>query len=935
MTVSVQDARVVYQGSGSTGPFSVAKGGNPIIFKSNSHIKVRKLDDEGNETLLVESTHYTLTGGPINGQVTLVAALASDELIAIYREQPIEQTVDLQTADPFNSANVVLQYDKIFLILQELKDDVDRSIKVSRTSEIGAEVTELPELTFTFTQDGEGAVSRTAQDKLREIFSVKDFGTLGDNTDATEAFQAAAAAFGSETAGPFGEYNGGILFVPKGVYQISEQILFAVPGVRIVGEGIEATKIYVNTNLGANGVFKFDQTNASYSAVGVAVENLSIHMEGFTGHAVWMRKPYDGSGARNVLITNVADAYQAFRIEEDPDNVSDSVSQTLVFENVWGYHLNDTATAPLFYAQFVQEITCLQSKMAGDIGVDTSPCHPWHFEDCRAVTMYGCSTSQADNHGVLISATTRDVDLVLVDGMTYETIAGCIKTEVTGAFRVKHLVNRAPRYEGSVTNVAGEYDLNGCLEAIVESRGKTVNLDANSSALSILGDSSGTVTNAGSITGWQRYSRLALGGLANPDAALSLATGSTISWGGATTTLEHSANLLVLNGAAFVFNESGADLDVRFEGDTDANLLFLDASVDRLGIGTNAPASGKLHVTHGASELIPAGRFVNTTDNGTVIGLRIEGDRATPTNLDGVAEAFYLSNAAGTQIEYARTTALATTVTAGAENGQFRWAVMDAGVLTSKLLLSPTNLLPVISGLIFGSATNTWGNVFLSSAAKIDFGAGNGTLTHSLNLLTADGLALVWNEAGADLDMRFEGDTDVNLFFLDASTDRIGFGINTPATKFHVSVASTVAARFENTNASGAAAGSFVSAISNDGAAIASGDRLGGFVAGGASDASSTIGLQAGMVGWAAEAWSGAAAGAYLTLETTSIGGTTRTERVRIDSDGQFIGKPASTTPASLAANGNYTLTPTSNTNFRISYRGSDGVTRVGNITLA
>ena len=37
------------------------------------------------------------------------------------------------------------------------------------------------------------------------------------------------------------------------------------------------------------------------------------------------------------------------------------------------------------------------------------------------------------------------------------------------------------------------------------------------------------------------------------------------------------------------FNEAGADLDVRIEGDTDANLLFTDAGNDKVGIGTNAP----------------------------------------------------------------------------------------------------------------------------------------------------------------------------------------------------------------------------------------------------------------------------------------------------------------------------------------------------------
>jgi hypothetical protein len=41
---------------------------------------------------------------------------------------------------------------------------------------------------------------------------------------------------------------------------------------------------------------------------------------------------------------------------------------------------------------------------------------------------------------------------------------------------------------------------------------------------------------------------------------------------------------------AVVFNDAGADVDFRVEGDTDANLLFVDASADNVGIGTSSPA---------------------------------------------------------------------------------------------------------------------------------------------------------------------------------------------------------------------------------------------------------------------------------------------------------------------------------------------------------
>lgn len=40
-----------------------------------------------------------------------------------------------------------------------------------------------------------------------------------------------------------------------------------------------------------------------------------------------------------------------------------------------------------------------------------------------------------------------------------------------------------------------------------------------------------------------------------------------------------------------IINESGNDADTRIEGNTDANLLYVDAGEDRVGIGTNAPAT--------------------------------------------------------------------------------------------------------------------------------------------------------------------------------------------------------------------------------------------------------------------------------------------------------------------------------------------------------
>jgi len=55
---------------------------------------------------------------------------------------------------------------------------------------------------------------------------------------------------------------------------------------------------------------------------------------------------------------------------------------------------------------------------------------------------------------------------------------------------------------------------------------------------------------------------------------------------------------------------------------------------------------------------------------------------------------------------------------------------------------------------------------------------------------------------------------------------------------------------------------------------------------------------------------------------------------MKIDTNGNLILK-SSNTPATLANNGELTVNATSNTNLRFSYRGSDGTTRVANLTLA
>jgi hypothetical protein len=93
-------------------------------------------------------------------------------------------------------------------------------------------------------------------------------------------------------------------------------------------------------------------------------------------------------------------------------------------------------------------------------------------------------------------------------------------------------------------------------------------------------------------------------------------------------------------------------------------------------------------------------------------------------------------------------------------------------------------------GTILSSTTVDATNVEVTNVKAKD-GTAAVTIADSTGAITvASGSTLnggvVVNETGADVDFRVEGDTDANLLFVDASTDRIGVGKNNPSTKFDV-----------------------------------------------------------------------------------------------------------------------------------------------------
>ena len=93
------------------------------------------------------------------------------------------------------------------------------------------------------------------------------------------------------------------------------------------------------------------------------------------------------------------------------------------------------------------------------------------------------------------------------------------------------------------------------------------------------------------------------------------------------------------------------------------------------------------------------------------------------------------------------------------------------------------------------------------TATAIDI---NGTVDMSSTLnvagnVTFDGGTFVFNNSEADKDFRIAGDSETNLLFCDASTDRVGIGTASPATLFHSQSPNNAQLRHEVTGANGLA----------------------------------------------------------------------------------------------------------------------------------
>jgi hypothetical protein len=119
------------------------------------------------------------------------------------------------------------------------------------------------------------------------------------------------------------------------------------------------------------------------------------------------------------------------------------------------------------------------------------------------------------------------------------------------------------------------------------------------------------------------------------------------------------------------------------------------------------------------------------------------------------------------------------------------------------------------------------------------------------------------------------------------STRNLGLG-KIPSAKLDIANSNTALFYATNTGASSSSAGAGIIGYHDDGAAMASGHRLGFFLLGGAEDAASTMSNASGFSAYATEDWTSSANGSDFRIETVLTGAGSRTERARFTGGGDF-----------------------------------------------
>jgi hypothetical protein len=178
MTVSSTTVKQSYSGNGSTSAFTYS-----FKISSTAELKVIIRNNiTALETVKSISTHYNVNDTGSGGTVTFTSGNipASGETVVLIRDTNLTQTTDYVENDPFPAESHESALDKLTLQTQELQEELDRAIKLSRTNTISS------------TEFTVGATDRASKilafDSSGEISVTQELGTFKGNWSSSTSY---------------------------------------------------------------------------------------------------------------------------------------------------------------------------------------------------------------------------------------------------------------------------------------------------------------------------------------------------------------------------------------------------------------------------------------------------------------------------------------------------------------------------------------------------------------------------------------------------------------------------------------------------------------------------------------------------------------------------------------------------------------------------
>lgn len=235
-------------------------------------------------------------------------------------------------------------------------------------------VVEISSTDVSFLQAGTGAVTRTAQSKMRDVVSVRDFGAVGDGVaDDTAAIQAAINSKAGFLA----------VYFPAGAYRVTSQITVASDRTMLYGDGVASQILFVPT---ANAVcFLFEKGAVS------SVQNVVRDLAFYSTDTTYTKTAIKMIDVSQCLLDNVQTISPHWH------------GNTSIFLHVLGRDSTTVRSLNVFADRPIRVSPIPAPHVASGIGIDH-----FHFSDCYLGNTTSANPLITVDDGVILSDVTFD-----------------------------------------------------------------------------------------------------------------------------------------------------------------------------------------------------------------------------------------------------------------------------------------------------------------------------------------------------------------------------------------------------------------------------------------------------------------------------------------------------------------------------------------------